>query len=385
MVVVSLGTGCYQREVPVAKIPPPEVTVRQPVQRSLRQYAEYTGRVEALESVEIRARVTGYLDEVKFVEGDKVAEGTELFVIDQRPFHAVQKAAMAEVERLDALLKKTKADLDRMTLLFEKGATTQSDLDAATAAWLESQALLDGAKAAVERADLDVDFTTIRSPVAGRVSRAIITKGNLIAADQAGGSPLTTVVSVDPMYVYFDVDEYTLLEVMRRAREEAPDTRPSRVRDRKISVEIGLGNETGFPHTGTIDFADNRVDPDTGTMRLRGQFQNDEEFLIAGMFVRVRLPIADPTAQVLIPEYAIGTDLNQKYVWVVDVDGDNKAEKRTVTLGMRTEDGLRAAETGLAAEEWVIVNGMQRVRDQGVVDPKKEATAGSKTPDDEST
>lgn len=359
--------------------------MRQPVQRSLRQYAEYTGRVEALESVEIRARVTGYLDEVKFVEGDHVTEGTELFVIDQRPFNAVLKAAAAEVERLEALLKKSKADLDRIQQLFDQGASTKSDLDASTAAWLESQALLDGANAAVERAELDVTFTTIRAPVAGRVSRAIITKGNLIAADQAGGSPLTTIVSVDPMYVYFDVDEYTLLEVMRRAREEAPETRPSRVRDREIPVEIGLGNETGFPHTGTIDFADNRIDPETGTMRLRGRFQNDNEFLVSGMFVRVRIPIAESAVHVLVPDYAVGTDLNQKYVWVVDVRGDNKAEKRTVTLGMRTEDGLRSVETGLAADEWVIVNGMQRVRDQGVVNPEKETIAEPDTVDDKTS
>lgn len=378
-----LSTGCVERKVDLAQVPVPKVTVSQPLKRELGQFGEYTGQVEAVDNVEIRARVTGYLNEVKYVEGDLVEQGAELFKIDPRPFEAVLEAANAEVERWHSQIVKTQADLDRQLKLQAKSATTQEDVDSAKAARLNADASLKKAEAAVVSAELDVEFTSIRSPVKGRVSRALITKGNLVTADQSLGTPLTTVISVDPMYVYFDVDEYTILELMNRTREEEAGEKPddAHVRDRKIPVSISLANETGFPHEGVLDFVDNRVDQQTGTLRARARFDNSKEFLVAGLFVRVRIPLGKPKQQLLVPEVAIGSDLNLQYVLVVNEK--NIVEKRPVTLGIRTDDNLRAVLTGLGPEDWVITNGISAARETFPVEAEKKPIIDEKSGDDE--
>jgi len=372
-----------ERKVDLAQVPVPKVTVSQPLKRELGQFGEYTGQVEAVDNVEIRARVTGYLNEVKYVEGDLVEQGAELFKIDPRPFEAVLEAANAEVERWHSQIVKTQADLDRQLKLQAKSATTQEDVDSAKAARLNADASLKKAEAAVVSAELDVEFTSIRSPVKGRVSRALITKGNLVTADQSLGTPLTTVISVDPMYVYFDVDEYTILELMNRTREEEAGEKPddAHVRDRKIPVSISLANETGFPHEGVLDFVDNRVDQQTGTLRARARFDNSKEFLVAGLFVRVRIPLGKPKQQLLVPEVAIGSDLNLQYVLVVNEK--NIVEKRPVTLGIRTDDNLRAVLTGLGPEDWVITNGISAARETFPVEAEKKPIIDEKSGDDE--
>ncbi len=366
------AAGCgldLDRDPPIAKIPPPEVTISQPVERDLVELRQFPGRVEAKENVEIRARVTGYITEVNFVEGDIVEQGAVLFRIDSRPFDEVLKAAEADRDRWVALIAKNNADLDRQANLMKKGAGLQEDFDSAKAALLEAEASKNASEAAIERARLDVEFTTVKAPVKGRVGRALVTKGNLVSGDQTSGTPLTTLVSVDPMYVYFDVDELTVLEAQRDNRERNPDARNSRVRDQKRPVFIGLANETNFPHEGVIDFVDNRVDPETGTLRVRGHFDNADEYLSAGLFVKVQVPLGEPKSRILVPQNAVGTDLNQKYVMVVNEK--NEVVKKPVELGTRTDDGLQVVESGLSPDDWVVVNGMQRAREGAPVNPTK--------------
>jgi len=368
--LVALGiSGCEGRTVPIAPVPIPEVTVAQPLKREIVETREYPGSVAAVESVEIRARVTGYLVEVNFVEGDIAEAGTVLFKIDPRPFQEVLNAAESEIERWQASIAKNKADLDRQTRLLKSGAGIQEDFDQSEALVLQSQAALKGAQAAVESAKLDLEFTTITAPVKGRVGRAMVTKGNLVTADQTLGTPLTTLVSVDPMYVYFDVDEFTVLEVQRKMREANPDARRSRPRDRKTPIFIGLANEKDFPHEGYIDFVDNQVDTATGTWRVRGEFENKNEYLTPGLFVKVRVPLGKPKEELLVPQTVVGTDLNQKYVLVVDAE--NKVLRKPVELGVLTDDGLQLIQAGLTADDWVITNGSQRTRAGGTVQPTK--------------
>ncbi|TWU14763.1 Solvent efflux pump periplasmic linker SrpA precursor [Symmachiella macrocystis] len=394
LIVVGLS-GCVERTVALEKTPPPEVTTGVALQREIVDSRQFPGRVAAVENVEIRARVTGYITEVNFVEGDVVDVGALLFQIDPRPFQEVLNAAESEIERWQASIAKNKADLDRQTRLLKSGAGIQEDFDQAEALVLQSQAALKGSQAAVDSAKLDLEFTTIIAPVKGRVSRALVTKGNLVTADQSSGTPLTTLVSVDPMYVYFDVDEFTMLEAQRISRTNNPEARHSRVRDQKRPVFIGLANEKGFPHQGVIDFVDNQVDPTTGTLRVRGRFDNTDEYLSAGLFVKVRIPLGQAKTELLVPQTAIGTDLNQKFVLVVDAK--NKVIKKPVELGTLTDDGLQVIESGVSAEDRIIINGAQRVRDgdtvkategeiipvKAVTEPAAVSVPGDVTPDGE--
>lgn len=375
--------GCEGRTVTPVPVPPPEVTTAQPLKREILQSREFPGRVAAKESVEIRARVTGYITEVDFIEGNIVDEGTVLFSIDPRPFQEALNAANAEIDRWKAAIAKNEADLARQTQLLKSGAGLQEDYDQSKALVLESKAGLSGAQADMEKAQLDLEFTKVTAPVKGRVGRALVTKGNLITADQTLGTPLTTLVSVDPMYVYFDVDEFTILEVRKESRKKNPDAPRVPVREQDWPVYIGLENEVGFPHEGYLDFVDNQVDASTGTVRVRGRFDNTDEYLRAGLFVRVRVPLADePQAELLVPQTAIGTDLNLKYVLVVNAE--NRVEKKPVELGILTDDGLQVVESGLSAEDWVIINGLQRARDGGeVIATKGEITPLKLIPDPE--
>jgi len=362
--------GCVEREVPVNETPPAEVTISQPVVQEFPEFREFTGRVQAEDDVDIRARVTGYITEVGFFDGDLIEKDAMLFQIDRRPYEIAERTAKSEVDRWQALLKKAKAESVRMEKLLKTGARTVQDLEQAQAEEAEAAASLDGAGAAVGQAELDLEFTKIIAPISGRISRANLTEGNLITGDLSLGAPLTTIVSVDPIHVYFDVDEYTLLEVTKRIREKDPNTTPDKIRESNWPVYIGLANEEGFPHTGYLDFAENRVDSGTGTIRLRAKFKNETRYLAPGFFVRVRFPISDEGAKhILVPEFAIGTDLNLKYVYVVNEK--DIVERRPVKLGIRTEDGLQAIKSGVTADDWVITNGMQRVRETDTVVAKK--------------
>ncbi len=320
--------GCAQPTVEETAEAPPEVTVSCPVEREVTDYADYTARTAAVDSVELRARVSGYLDKVNFKEGALVKKGDLLFEIDPRTYKAVLKNAESNLAAAEARVKRLTADVARATKLIQTQTIAQEEYDKYVGDHGEAVASREALKAAVERAQLDLGFTKITAPVSGRISRYLVTVGNLIQpGDVTGGTLLTTIVSVDPMYAYFDVDEHTVLRVKQLIREgkaKTPD-------DAQIPVWLGLANEDGHPHRGFIDFVDNQVNPRTGTLRVRGVFSNKVETLSPGFFARVRVPIGFPHKTLLVTERALDTDQGQKVVYVVDQD--NKVGTRPVRLG----------------------------------------------------
>ena len=356
--------GCARVPVEAPQAAPTPVTVSRPVERDVTDHADFTGRTAAVDSVEVRARVWGYLDKVNFKEGALVKKGDVLFEIDARTYEADVKKAGGAVANTEASLKLAEANLARAHPLMEKQTISREEYDTYVAQKGKYAAQLISDKAALERAKLDLNFTKVTAPVTGRISRYYVTVGNLIqAGDLTGGTLLTTVVSVDPMYAYFDVQEPTVLRVKQLIREgkaKMPD-------DVEIPVWLGLANEVGHPHRGTINFVDNQVNPRTATLRVRGVFPNKDEALSPGYFGRVRVPIGFAHKSLLVSERALDTDQGQKVVYVVDTD--NKVVSRPVRLGA-LHDGLREITDGLKAGERVIVNGLQQVRPGLTVEPK---------------
>src|SRR5262245_22266211 len=385
VVVSAIGSGlsgCSEKP-PVASIPPPEVSVSQPIERAVSDSLEFTGRIEAVESVEVRARVPGYITKVAFDAGALVKEGDLLFEIDSREYEAAVDKAQGDIARLRANLTRASAEVARTQRLLPSGSVSQREVDVATASKAGTEGELVAAQAQLAKARLDLGFTRVTAPITGRASRAGITAGNLVVVGASGGPVLTTIVSLDPIWVYFDIDEPSLLRL--RAAEVARTGRPltpENIASLQIPVQVGLGNETGFPHTGRIDFIDNRVDPATGTMRVRAVLENKDGLFSPGFFVRVKLATGEPKPTVLVTERAIGTDQGRKYVLVVN--DKNVVEYRQVELGPLA-DGLRAITSGLAPGDWVIVNGIQRARPGITVVPQKvamepNAPAGSQPP-----
>jgi RND family efflux transporter MFP subunit len=362
---VCLGlTGCARTPSEAPAAAPPPVTVSYPVEREVTDYADFTARTAAVDSVELRARVSGYLDRVNFKEGALVKKGDLLFEIDPRTYRANLQVAEGSLLAREAQVERLSADLARGRRMLGTRAISREEFDKIVGDHHEAVAQRAALKASVERARLDVDFTRVTAPISGRISRYYVTVGNLVqAGDLTGGTLLTTIVSVDPMYAYFDVDERTALRVSRLIREGKarwPD-------DVEIPVSLGLANEQGFPHRGAINFIDNQVNPKTGTIRVRGVFPNKDDALRPGYFARVRVPIGVPYKALLVTERALDTDQGQKVVYVVD--RDDKVVSRPVRLGA-LHDGLRVITEGLKPGERVIVTGLQQVRPGLTVDPK---------------
>jgi RND family efflux transporter MFP subunit len=356
-------TGCTQRpaEGPTAPI---SVMVSYPVEREVTDHADYTGRTAAVDSVEVRAHVWGYLEKVNFKEGALVEKGDVLFELDPRPYEATLNQAKAKVTQDEAQLTYDEAEYQRNLKLVSTGAASRSDLDKTSAARGVDIANIAADKAMVASRQLDLEYTKVIAPVSGRISRYVVTVGNLIqSGDQGGGTLLTTIVSVDPMYVYFDVDEYTVLRVRQMIREGKAKS----ARDVDLPVWLGLANEEGYPHKGTVNFVDNQINPKTGTLRLRGVFANKDQALSPGYFARVRVPIGFPHQALLVTDRAFDTDQGQKIVYVVDKH--NQVVSRPVRIGA-IHDGLRAVDDGLVPGERVIVNGLQHVRPGITVEPK---------------
>lgn len=370
-VLVCVAAGCKETGGPAAAAPkPPEVTVSQVVQRSVIDHEEFTGRMEAVQSVEVRSRVRGYLNEVHFKEGQEVKAGDVLVDIDPRTFEAEVKNTEGQKAQWIAKRDKAKADVTRYEGLVPTGAASAQDLDKSRAELGEATAAIESAEAAIERAKLDLEFARITAPIDGQVGQALITKGNLIQAGTGDDALLTTIVSVNPMYVYFGVNERTLLRFRERNRAPLPSaaSEPS-VAQLKIPVQLSLANETDFPHQGVIDFADNRVDPSTGTIRVRAVFDNARRVFKPGLFARVRVPTSPKYDALLVSQLAIGTDQGQKYVLVVD--DKNVVERRFVKPGPLQDDGLIVVSDGLRAGESIVVNGLQRARPGKPVTPQR--------------
>jgi RND family efflux transporter MFP subunit len=344
-------------------LPPNKVTVSYPLQRSISDYVEFTGQTSPVKTVEIRARVWGYLESLHFVEGSLVKQGDLLFQIDPRPYQALVNQAKGKIAQDLAQLKHNEATYRRYEKLRGQEAATQEDLDRTLADRDAMKATLEADKADLDAKQLDLNYTTIRSPITGRASRYEVTEGNMVQSGQNAGTLLTTIVSVDPMYVYFDVDERTLLAVRRLIKSGSMKN----AQESAFPIAIGLADEDTFPRHGLVNFLDNRVDPGTGTLRVRGVFDNEDGFLTPGLFVRCHLPLGDPHPRTLVAEEAIASDQEQKFVFVVNEA--NEVGYRPVQVG-RLYDGMRVIEGGLSLHEKVVVKGLQRVRPGVKVDPE---------------
>jgi RND family efflux transporter MFP subunit len=352
-------SGCRSEATTAQQAPAPQVSVASALERDVTEWDEFTGRLEAVESVEIRPRVTGYIESVNFTEGSTVRKGDLLFVIDPRPYRAELSKAEAELARAVARSELTASDAARSGKLVDIKAVSREEYDTRINASREAKADVAAARAAVDAAKLNIEFTRITSPIDGRVSKAAVTAGNLVTGGSNTAALLTTVVSLDPMYVTFEGDEQIYLkynELSRRGERSSS-------RDAANPVLMGLANETDYPHRGSMVFVDNQVDPRTGTIRARASFDNKNGYLTPGLFARVKLLGHNSYHAVLVDDRAVGTDQSQKFVYVVDAQ--NKVTYRPVKVG-RLTDGLRIVEQGLQPGENVIVNGLQRVR-PGVV------------------
>jgi multidrug efflux system membrane fusion protein len=372
--------GCTndQKQGPQQK--PPEVYVSTPFLKDVTDYEDFTGRTESVASVEVRARVSGYLQRWLFTDGDDVKQSDVLFEIDPRPYQATYNQAVGQRHLQEANLKYQSALYDRELKLYQQGSEPLETLQLNRAQRDSTQASVEAAKAAEAQAKLNLEWTKVTSPISGRVSRRMVDPGNLVQADN---TMLTTIVALDPMYAYFDIDERTMLRLQRLVVQRKIKS----VEGGKVPVYLALADEGDqYLHPGVIDFMDNRVDAATGTLRARGLFPNAKHILSPGLFVRVRIRVGEPHKAVVLPERALGTDQGRKFVYVVN--GENKAIYRSVKSGPPQEDGLRVIEEGLKPGEKVIVSGLQRVRQGAEVDPKPEeeapgheaASAGAKAP-----
>lgn len=343
---------------PAAAMPAPDVTVAQVVLRPVSDASSFTGRIQAVDSIQIRPRVSGYIDSMHFQEGATVKKGDLLFTIDPRPYRAEADRLAANLAQARAEAKNAEANTARGAKLVQQHAVSQEEADRLDTAAVSAKAQVASVQAALDAARLNLSFTEVRAPVDGKVSNAQITAGNLVTPSDT----LTSVVTVDPMYVYFDVDEQTFLKLDRLRRQDghAP------------AVQMGLADETGYPHTGRIDFVDNQVRAGAGTIRLRAVFPNADGAYTAGLFARVELRSGTTQPRALIDDKAVGTDLGNKFVYVLGKD--KKVEYRRIATGALV-DGLRVVDSGLTAEDVVIVNGLQHVRPGMDVNAKRVAMA----------
>ena len=367
------AAGCEKASPPSAR-PPASVTVNQPIQREVVEWDQYPGRLAAVDMVEVRAKVSGYLDSIHFKDGAEVKKGDLLFVIDPRPFKAESDRSAADLAQAESKFELASNDFDRAERLLKSKAISEEDADSRSKAKREAAAAIESARAMLETARLNLDYTRITSPIDGRISRRMVTEGNLVNGSMGQTTLLTTIVSLDPVYCYFDADETAVLKFQKLAREGAGDD----FRDGKVPCEAELANETNFPHHGVLDFVDNRVDPATGTLRVRGIFPNPapDRVLQPGFFARVRVHGSAKYSATLIPDLAVGTDQSQKFVYVVN--DKNIVEYRTVRLGPLA-DGLRIVRSGLQSNDWIIVNGLMSVRPGAPVNPVKVAIGAAPT------
>ncbi|GAA5508980.1 efflux RND transporter periplasmic adaptor subunit [Novipirellula caenicola] len=392
------AAGCQSQETPPAAapaMPAPEVETAEATTRTIIDYREFTGRTAAMNSVEIRARVSGYLlqsprsaksnppqtseptdpdssnrgsgtdeaaesdspmnrsiPEVNVNEGDLVKKGDLLFMIDPRPYELALQQSKGSLDAAEARLERANKDLSRSEELLDRNATSAAEYDQAVSTVAELRGQIDNLRATVARNELDLDYTRVRSPIDGLLGRTLVTSGNLVAADT---TILTTVVSVDPIYVEFNVDEQSVLDYRRRMLEgEVKDARVT-----SIPIRLGLANETGFPHEGTINFVNNITDPDTGNTLVRGRFDNDSGILSPGLFARIQAPFTSEYEAVLIPTKAIGMDQQGRFVMVVG-DG-NKVQRRSIKMGDNVDE-MTVIRKGIKPGETVVTSGLQKIR-----------------------
>jgi multidrug efflux system membrane fusion protein len=380
----GIATGCKREDAVKTESKPPEVTVELPVRESVTEYQEFTGQTMAKETIELRSRVSGYLDRTEFKDGDIVEKGKLLFQIDDRPYRAERDRTAAALKQAEAHLERLKKQKQRALALFEKKAISQEDFDTATFDFEEATAAVEAARASHETANLNLSYTTINATIAGRISRRLVDPGNLIQADV---TPLTTLVSVHPMYAYFDIDERTLLRLRRMSgdSQRGPDAgtatgsnlhsgssnspQSGQHSDLSLDLDVNIALADGEPvrQGGKINFLDNQVEGTTGTLRARVEIHNEDALLSPGLFVRLRVPVGTRYA-LLVREQSLQTNQGQRFVWVVNAD--NKAVQKAVKIGWQTENGRRVILEGLDSGDQVVVTGVQRVRAAKEVSPK---------------
>ena len=406
VVLMGGGAGCERKPARTASPEPPTVEVSQPIVRAVTEYADFTGRTDAVESVNVKARTSGYLVHIGFPSGSVVrgeehqsvrlastigvlgislspgvylatttlypgrGEGDLLFVIDPRPYQADLDRAAGQVRLAEARRDLAASNYARAKLVNQTpGAISPQEVDRYAAVAVETAAEVEAARANLQVNQLNLQFTRVTSPIDGRIGRNLLTLGNLVSKDE---SLLTTIVSEDPMYAYFDVDERSVLRIQELLREGKIKTQEKG----GFAVWMGLANEPGHPHRGTVDFVNNKVNPLTGTIVVRGVFANPKpprgpRLLLPGEFVRIHLPLGDPSPAILVADRALATDQGRKYLLVVDEK--NVVQYRPVKLGMLLEDGLRVIQEGIKASDWVIVNGLQEVRPRMEANPERVA------------
>jgi membrane fusion protein, multidrug efflux system len=406
VVVLAAVVGCRGNKEAPPPPPPPHVTIARPVTKMVQSYVEYNGNLDAVDTVQVKARVKGFLNKIEFTEGEEVKEGDLMYQIDPREYQAgVAKSnadiakAKADIATANALIKRDETGLERVNQLFAKGNAAKAEVDTAVAQLAASQAQLDTAKAnvdagkaALQTAELDLEYTTIKAPIAGLTSRTLVTRGNLVGQNEV--TLLTTIVRMDPLFVNFDVPERDLMEYQGNLHTKKLSTAQA-----ILAIEVGVATEEGYPHIGRLDFGENHVEPGTGTIRLRGRIPNprvhdNERVLYPGLYARVRIPRGTPQPRQVIPEDALMTGQEGRFIYIVNAD--NIVEKRTVTVGPQvwappppnsppepgwtlvnpaaptkptSVNSVVAIMTGLNPGDRVIVNGLQRARPGSPVVP----------------
>ena len=362
MVVAAVDvSACARTAAQPADPALPQVTVAEVIARDITEWDEFTGRIEAVNAVAVRPRVSGFVAAVRFQEGAIVSRGDLLFEIDARPFQAEVDRLRAELARARATIQRATSELQRAERLSAENAISHEERDRRSAFAQESDAQASAVEAALRAAELNLEFTRVTAPISGRVGRAIVTEGNLVSTGPGEATLLTTLVSLDPIYASFDADEQTFLRYGDLAREG----KRASARQAGLPIRMALSTDQEFPREGKMNFLDNQIDPTTGTIRARAVFRNPDLSLTPGLFVRLRLPGTASYRGVLIQDRAVGTDLDKRFVFLVTPD--RTIAYRTVTLGPIV-DGLRVVRSGLSSGDLVVVNGLQRVRPGAKVD-----------------
>lgn len=364
--------SCESRSPAPTALPPAVVSIAQPIMQETADYVDFTGRTEAADNVDIRPRVGGYLEKVFFKPGQDVKQGDTLFEIDRRPYKAALDQAEARLQVAEVKARQALIEYNRVVDLFSKESATELERDRQTALRDAANADVLGAKANLETARLDYEWSLVVAPLSGRISRNYVDSGNLIQGGTIAPTLLTNIVSIDPIFAYFDADERTVLICQQGIREGR--LKSARAGENSWPVYLGLATEQGYPHEGRIDFAENKIDAQTGTLRIRGVFPNPRPdpakppVLAPGLFVRIRLPLGEPMQALQVSERALGQDQGQRFALVVN--DKNIVEYRRLTVG-RLDRGLRVINDGLKPGDWVIVNGLQRVRPGVTVAPQR--------------
>jgi RND family efflux transporter MFP subunit len=371
--IFAAGCGQSQPQAQNAAPPPPQVTVSKPVKKLVSEHDEYVGRFVAFDYVEVRARVSGYLETIHFTDGQLVKQGDPLFTIDQRPFQATLDQAKAAVEQAKANLAFAEADLARGESLRTGTTITQQALDQRLQAKRVATASVTAQEAAVRQAELDMQFTELKAPISGRIGDRRVSIGNLVTGGTTGNTTLlATITSIDPIRFEYTMDEGSYLRYLRAASAAGAH---SANRGMSLPVRLKLIDEKDFTHEGKIDFVDNAIDRSSGTIRGRAEFANADGRLTPGMFGRLQIDVSAPAEALLVPDAAVGTEQVRKFVYVVG--NDNVATPKYVTLGQAAEGGLRVIKSGLTADDVVIVNGLMRVRPGAKVTPEQAAVGSS--------